>query len=666
MLSAHNKHFLFVGNRLEVLYEMLQSCPNLTICLQANTYAANSLQNELSYAQKLHYFEFSNKQELLELITSLQFDVLLSNGCPYILPISALKKLHPDALFINCHPSLLPNLKGAHPINGAILYNQPSGATCHIMTDKIDSGEIISQVPVYNDSSTPLALLYQMCFLAEREAFKLALKRDFKIADSLRIESKPYIAYFTRKAQDLALDFTTQSTQELISTIKAFARVDKGAYLAEDKTISFIDAKLIQNEFLDRIFKYHSINDILLHYDNHILCKRKEGFLELTSKEKIKHLADFSRQNIRFEPITKPIFSTQDYSKALSNRATFDFTFTQDKKCFTNTAIIEPIANSGYYDMSSPYGYAGYMSNSNHQAFLHLALKAQAKKARDLGIIAEFIRFHPFAPFTRYFAPLLDFFKKERDIVIVSTDSNQRLRHYSPRLKTKLSKASSSLLIAPSKNLNAFMTLYTSTMERNKASAFYFFKPSYFEALLQLPQTLMLEARYKGQIVAMGIFLFDSLCGYYHLGANARQSLQGNLNAMGALFEAFFEIAKAKGLSYCILGGGRSASPEDSLFLFKKQFATALKPFYIGGYIYNHPIYNQLKASAQHSSLFLSYRANEVTLKQTSNHVLKSGLKPALKPTGGGRTYPYYSSTRYNKQSLIFPLSQERGQMCVS
>ena len=40
------------------------------------------------------------------------YDILVSNGCPYILPLNELKK----AKYVNVHPSLLPNLKGIDPV----------------------------------------------------------------------------------------------------------------------------------------------------------------------------------------------------------------------------------------------------------------------------------------------------------------------------------------------------------------------------------------------------------------------------------------------------------------------------------------------------------------------------------------------------------------------
>nr|WP_317403121.1 formyltransferase family protein [uncultured Helicobacter sp.] len=660
--NTHQK-FVFVGNRLEVLQAMLESCEHLTIYMQSQTYAARTLQNSLSTKHKRHYYEFSSKKELLALLQKLEFDVLVSNGCPYILPISQIQK--PHQIFINCHPSLLPNLKGNHPINGAILFHQPSGATCHIMTDEIDSGAIISQVPVYNDDNISLPLLYQMCFLAEKEAFLLAMQRDFKPDESFLSHSTPPIPYYTRADSHLELDFYTQSTQHIIDTIKAFAMQTQGAYLKCNTSVRFIDAKLICNPFLERTFQESCLNDILLSFDNHILCKRAEGFLQLTlantstiPQSLTKNTCDIRSQtcitdshtcnishhcntpqatikanmaaDTESSHIQTSIFSQDSYAKALlepllyNQKQIFHFSYTQGSKYFSNTAIIEPIPNTPYFDMSSPYGYGGYFSNSNDTHFLRDALQAQAKEAKKRNIIAEFIRFHPHFSSTPHFAHLLDFFDDAREIVVVDSNTQTRWQSYSSRLRGKLRKSLQALQVSQSQDTELFHTLYTQTMKRNNADEFYFFDIAYFKALLAMPQCVMLQATFEGKTAAMGIFLFDSLCGYYHLGANAEISLDKNLNAMGALFECFFELARQRGVSQCILGGGRGNDKQDSLFVFKKQFATHILHFTIGGKIYDKQAYQSLKANAE-STMFLAYRAIQDSHKVADREITRGG-----------------------------------------
>lgn len=276
-----NKHFLFVGARLPILKALQKLTDNLTILLVSQSFAAQQIRAQSQDFKGLQIHEFRTKAELLGLIESTSFDVLVSNGCPYILPISELQK--PHQIFINCHPSLLPNLKGAHPINGAILYKLPSGATCHLMTDEVDSGAIISQVSVENNSEISLPLLYQMCFLAEKRAFLQAFERNFEPLNTQETNSRDLThPYYTRIQSDLELDFSIQSTQEIIQIIKAFGILSQMAYPKAYPHLKFIDAKLIQNTFLDSEFATHACNDIILTYDQHLLCKRKDGFLQLT------------------------------------------------------------------------------------------------------------------------------------------------------------------------------------------------------------------------------------------------------------------------------------------------------------------------------------------------------------------------------------------------
>ena len=657
--NTHQK-FVFVGNRLEVLQAMLESCEYLTIYMQSQTYASRTIRDKLSSKRKKSYYEFSSKAELLALVQSLEFDVLVSNGCPYILPISQIQK--PHQIFINCHPSLLPNLKGNHPINGAILFHQPSGATCHIMTDEIDSGAIISQVPVYNDDNISLPLLYQMCFLAEKEAFLLAMQRDFKPDENFLSHSTPPIPYYTRADSHLELDFYTQSTQHIINTIKAFAMQTQGAYLKCDSSVRFIDAKLISNPFLEKTFKQSNLNDILLSFDNHILCKRAEGFLQLTLANTstipqsltTKNTCDIKSQtcitdsytynishhfntpqttikaNIESSHTQASIFSQDSYTKALlepllhNQKQIFHFSYTQGNQYFSNTAIIEPIPNTPYFDMSSPYGYGGYFSNSNDTNFLHQALEAQAQEAKKRNIIAEFIRFHPHFSSTPHFAHLLDFFDNTREIIATTTNTQARWQSYSSRLRGKLRKSLQALQVSQSQDIELFHTLYTQTMQRNNADKFYFFDIAYFKALLAIPQCVMLQATFEGKIAAMGIFLFDSLCGYYHLGASSNISLGKDLNATGTLLEHFFELARQRGVSQCILGGGRGNDKQDSLFVFKKRFGTHILPFTIGGKIYDKHIYQTLKANAE-STMFLAYRVIQDSHKVANKGITRGG-----------------------------------------
>lgn len=116
------------------------------------------------------------KRELLKIISYTNYDVLISNGCPYILPISEMR--FANQTYVNIHPSLLPDLKGMSPIKDAIKQRKPFGATCHLMDDGMDSGPIISQVR-FTANRNDLGDCYKQSYKAEAKVFQMAYKRNF-------------------------------------------------------------------------------------------------------------------------------------------------------------------------------------------------------------------------------------------------------------------------------------------------------------------------------------------------------------------------------------------------------------------------------------------------------------------------------------------------------
>lgn len=117
------------------------------------------------------------RAEMVSRLEEKEFDVFVSCGCPWILPISKIKK--ENQIFINIHPSLLPDLKGKSPILEAIEQNKPMGATIHHMVDEVDSGPIIAQIPINPDRNN-LNECYRSVFVAEVKVFKMAHERNFE------------------------------------------------------------------------------------------------------------------------------------------------------------------------------------------------------------------------------------------------------------------------------------------------------------------------------------------------------------------------------------------------------------------------------------------------------------------------------------------------------
>ena len=87
MQSQNKLKYVFVGNRKFVLEEMIGLNLNLKALVIQNTHLEKD-----NILKNIEHKIIQNKKELLDYVENNEFDVLVSNGCPYILPISKLKK----------------------------------------------------------------------------------------------------------------------------------------------------------------------------------------------------------------------------------------------------------------------------------------------------------------------------------------------------------------------------------------------------------------------------------------------------------------------------------------------------------------------------------------------------------------------------------------------
>lgn len=277
LMKSDDRKYVFVGNRYWVLEQMINLQLDI-ICIFAvkNSY----LEKELE-ARSIDYTSVCEKSELINQLSRLQYDILVSNGCPYILPISELKKT--CQLFINVHPSLLPDLKGKNPINGAILFGHEHGVTCHFMNDGIDTGDIISQIKIDNAQNIPLPLLYQLSFIAEGKVFRKAYERDFK-AENVNVDQNGDI-YYSRQERDRVILFN-EDVSEIERKVKAFALPGSYAYFVlQNEKFHVRNITEISSNEISTWYEKNNDGDILVNYNSSLLVKYKEALLLLDLEE---------------------------------------------------------------------------------------------------------------------------------------------------------------------------------------------------------------------------------------------------------------------------------------------------------------------------------------------------------------------------------------------
>ncbi len=276
-MTLRDQRFLFVGNRAFVYDEMLRLGLDVArVVAIAGSYLARTLD-----ARGTEHDVAGSKSDVVSALLSADVEVVVVNGCPYILPMAKLDDGR--TRFVNIHPSPLPDLRGADPVPGALLHRRDSGATAHIMDAGIDSGPIVSRVLIPFSDDLDAGLLYQMSFDAEVEAFRLALEREFEPA--MPNTEDDDCVYYTRKDADLLIDLA-ETAPWVLARIRAFSNRSQGARLRHaDAELKVYDAEQVSNPWLlSRIDRYQHC-EVVYKYESTLVLRHHDSFLKLKSIE---------------------------------------------------------------------------------------------------------------------------------------------------------------------------------------------------------------------------------------------------------------------------------------------------------------------------------------------------------------------------------------------
>lgn len=263
-----SSRLLFVGNRRFVLDAILQMGLNLVgIIIIKGTHLEKDY-NAGFFPDSLNVHIIESKTELFELCWTISFDVLVSNGCPFIIPITDM----PKARYVNIHPSCLPDLRGVDPVIGAILMSRDGGATCHIMDDGIDTGEVISQIRIPMTDDLDVTTLYQLSFIAEKQVFFEAVACNFE--PKFKQKETSGLVYYSRAPEDRVISFSETNTT-ILRKIKAFNNKSQGCdFFASGQVCKVFSATLLLNPYIDEYLRDFDELKVVLSYENCIIFKK--------------------------------------------------------------------------------------------------------------------------------------------------------------------------------------------------------------------------------------------------------------------------------------------------------------------------------------------------------------------------------------------------------
>jgi methionyl-tRNA formyltransferase len=240
----------------------------------------------LPASTQVDLFSDKCKARVVAELEDMEFDLLISNGYPFILPVSKIKK--PAQVFVNVHPTLLPDLKGKTPLNGVFFTKRSQiGATMHHMDDGIDSGRIIAQAAVDLTPDIDQGLVYAISFALESEAFKAGM--DKLMHSGLQYAGEPQVAsgsYFNRSRELQTIDVMADDSDIILRKIRSFGIKGQGSFLSiEGRDYTVYSAEMISNPYLLATYGKGEPGTIALEYDGKILLRTKDGLVKLTDYE---------------------------------------------------------------------------------------------------------------------------------------------------------------------------------------------------------------------------------------------------------------------------------------------------------------------------------------------------------------------------------------------
>ena len=289
------------------------------------------------------------------------------------------------------------------------------------------------------------------------------------------------------------------------------------------------------------------------------------------------------------------------------------------KTQFIKRAIPTQVDGKTYYDIVTPYGYGGpYIEKFvDKDKLLKDYEREFSKYCKDNDIIAEFVRFHPLFDNAKDFESVYDVsFNRNTLGTNLKDFEDPFMGEFSKscrqNIRKKLNMGIQYKITLHPDNFESFKKVYYSTMDRNEATDYYYFDDEYFQKIHKYyaNNTILVEAIYEGQTIAAGLYFLCNKFIHIHLSGTLKEYLP--LSPAYILRYGITVWGKENGYEMIHHGGGRSSNPEDTLYLFKKQFAKNTSfNFYIGKKVWNEEIYDKLcdiKQVSKDEEYFPAYR----------------------------------------------------------
>lgn len=267
-----------------------------------------------------------------------------------------------------------------------------------------------------------------------------------------------------------------------------------------------------------------------------------------------------------------------------------------------------PTAIEEVYDSVTPYGYGGVLfegdtSEKNLMAFW----KAYVEEMGKEHIVDNFVRYHPVLKNAEPMKSVSNVIDLGKTIAMDLTSPELIWDNIHSKNRNMIRKAEKNgIVIEHGQGMDLFdkfIKIYNSTMDKDHAEEYYYFKRPFYESIhydLQDNYELF-YAKLEDKIIAMSIMLFANGRLNYHLSGSDME--YRNLAPSNLLLYKAALWGSEKGFKTFHLGGG-VGSGEDNLYKFKAAFNKVSDyQFSIGKQVFNQEKYEELVKIRKESDL---------------------------------------------------------------
>ncbi len=284
---------------------------------------------------------------------------------------------------------------------------------------------------------------------------------------------------------------------------------------------------------------------------------------------------------------------------------------------------VENIPKMDCYDAVTPYGYGGWLMNREcTKGEIEHFWKEYIAFMKKQRIVCAFSRWSPWLKNQEPFRDFSNIIDLGNTIYIDTTTEDGIMENIKSKDRSTIRKAVKNGIVVELSNdprlYKSFIDIYNATMRKDNAQEYYFFKPEFYDSIINdlNGRWLLAVARLGNEIIAMSIMLLCNGKIHYHLSGSLLK--YRHLNPTNLILYETAKYGAEHGYKLFHLGGG-VGSGEDPLYKFKKSFnKKGDLQFSISKDIFDHDVYDKLLKMRQRKDVgfvsngfFPEYRSAE-------------------------------------------------------